>query len=71
MKYTGRIENGIVVKVRDGSGEIIEGHLYEDIHKRWEEGQYIHTSLVQSRKLLEDGYWDVQTLNSRYKVKLL
>lgn len=60
---TGRLENWYW----DARNDIIWGDLYDDIHKRWDDGAHIHTSLVQSHLygLCEKG--DViRTLNSHY-----
>ena len=43
---------------------IIYGHLYDDVHKRWENGYYIHTSGILNRKLAEGDI--VNTKNSTY-----
>lgn len=48
---------------------VLWGYLYEDVNKRWEDGQYIHTSTLQIKiddiPTLKEGDV-VHTRNSTY-----
>lgn len=73
MIVTGVLENWVV----DPRG-IIWGHIYNDIHERFRDGTWIHTSLIVQKdsktrmpeedlKTLKEGD-RVQTLNSFYRL---
>lgn len=63
MGITGRLENWSW----DPIFRVIWGHLYDDVHRRWGDGQYIHTSNVTShdRSNTVEGVI-ISTLNSTY-----
>jgi hypothetical protein len=63
FKPTGRLENWDP----DPIFSIIWGDIYDDVHKRWEDGTRIHTSKVPNMRYtsLEEGDI-VETLNSIY-----
>lgn len=59
-EITGRIENWVF------DSECIWGNLYDDVHKRWEEGTHVYTSKVVSPKdNIKEGEV-VKTQNSKY-----
>lgn len=63
MMVTGRLENWYWAT----NANVIWGNLYDDIHKRWNPGTLIHTSLVQFPTNGLCGEGDViRTLNSHY-----
>lgn len=62
-EITGRLENWSW----DLKFPIIWGFLYDDIHKRWRDGQMIHTSSIDKKKFRDVKEGDiVETMNSRY-----
>lgn len=62
--FTGRLENWVVTPLGT-KGSIVWGDLYEDVNKRWCEGENIRTSLII--EINEAEGW-VQTRNSLYKL---
>jgi hypothetical protein len=65
VEITGTLENWRVKFINDEE-MIIWGNLNGDIHKRWREGQYIHTSGIAVRGVKEGDV--VTTRNSVYKL---
>lgn len=57
---TGRLENWVY----DPIWRVFWGHLYDDVHKRWSDGTWIHTSHCPKPDAKEGDI--VTTLNSRY-----
>lgn len=61
-EVTGRLEYWLP----DDRG-IIWGNLFDDVRKRWHDGQWIHTSLITSHPNHDFKEGDiVTTLNSKY-----
>lgn len=58
-KFTGRLEGW----VKDDHYNIIWGFVYDDVHKRFRDGTWIHTSSI-----VEQKKGSVKTLNSLYKL---
>jgi len=63
IKITGRLENWAREQVTRKEF-IIWGDVYDDIHERWRDGQWIHTSGIKNRKCKEGDV--VTTRNSAY-----
>lgn len=65
MQITGRIENWSYNKKQN----VIVGDLHDDIHKRWEDGQFIRTSKLKPMSMQvstpKEGVV-ISTLNSNY-----
>ena len=61
-EITGRLENWYV-DLR-GSTMIIWGQLYDDVRKRWRDGEYVHTSSAEIKEVKEGDI--VHTRNSVY-----
>lgn len=59
MEVTGRLEGWW----KDERHPIIWGYIYDDIHGRFRNGSYIHTS-----QIVEQTPTHVKTLNSYYKL---
>lgn len=59
------IKNWTIVEASDGN-VVIEGHLYNDRRKRWNDGTHIRTSALQSVNF-ETGV--VVTLNTKYNLE--
>ena len=69
MQITGRLENWVRQDVP--GGYIIWGNLYDDIHGRWNDGQWIHTSLIKTAPTsfeTDPQRTMVVTLNSIYEL---
>jgi hypothetical protein len=64
-EITGTLENWYVEQVTDEEF-VINGHVYGDIHRRFEPGAFIHTSGIKNREVKEGDV--VETRNSRYKL---
>lgn len=61
MKITGKLECARI------EGRVAIGLIYDDIHKRFQDGQPVRTSTLQ-KILVKDGTTYLQTLNSVYEV---
>jgi len=47
-QVTGRLENWYILPLVEDSVEyVVMGDLYDDVHKRWEDGLFIHTSGIR------------------------
>lgn len=62
---TNYLKNWIVVGIPQGM--VIEGEIYNDIKKRFEDGTVIHTSIVLKADFVNGV---VETLNSVYHLEL-
>ena len=62
---TNYLKNWIVVGIPQGM--VIEGEIYNDIKKRFEDGKVIHTSRVLKADFVNGV---VETLNSVYHLEL-
>lgn len=63
MRVTGRLENWFLDKATKKEF-IIWGNVYEDVHERFPDGFFIHTSGIKHRKVSEGVV--VETRNSSY-----
>ncbi len=63
MKLTGRLEGWSIQQVTKKEF-IVWGSVFDDVHKRFFDGQRIHTSGIKSRPLKEGDV--VETRNSTY-----
>jgi len=61
---TGRLENWLVQQVTKKEF-VIWGNCHNDVHERWDEGEWIHTSGIKNRKPVKSGDV-VKTRNSTY-----
>ena len=62
-EITGRLEGWR----RDDVYNVIWGYCFDDIHNRWRDGTWIHTSSIKGLKKMKLKEGDeVQTLNSLY-----
>ena len=62
-EVTGRLEGW----VRDPYKAVVWGYLFDDVHKRWEDGIHIHTSHIEDFSDLDLKEGDVvTTANSTY-----
>lgn len=70
MEVTGTIKGWKPYRVNDRF-YILYGYIFEDIRRRWADGQWIHTSMIDSKQFPIDKLSKgavVNTLNSRYKL---
>ena len=70
MSVTGRLEDWVVQQVF-GEEFIVWGNVYEDIHNRFIDGCWIHTSGVQGKEIREGTIYEGDIITTRNNTYLL
>ena len=65
IEITGTLENWYIKQVTNEEF-IIWGEIYNDVHKRFDDGTFVHTSGIKNRKVKDGDI--VNTRNSIYKL---